>query len=193
MATPDFAWTPDAPPLTRLDAAKRAFKLFVAGGDGPGGTHFDGRPADQIGLVTFAAVPQTACPLTLNHSVLLAVLDEQQPRQGIDAGTNIGDALAEAEIRLDAAGHRRKVLLLLSDGEHNVTREGANAPLKPFASAQLAVLNWCDLLVYPKDRGGRKQLVRATLKMPDGWKVRLKSDIVNVVTCWSTFNSIVAL
>src|SRR5438105_11635087 len=113
MATPDFAWTPDAPPLTRLDAAKRAFKLFVAGGDGPGGTHFDGRPADQIGLVTFAAVPQTACPLTLNHSVLLAVLDEQQPRQGIDAGANIGDALAEAEIRLDAAGQRRKVLILL--------------------------------------------------------------------------------
>jgi Ca-activated chloride channel homolog len=150
MATPDFAWAPAAEPILRLDTAKRAFRLFVAGGEGPDGTHFDGRPADQVGLVTFAAVPLPACPLTLNHSVLLKVLDEQQPREGIDAGTNIGDAIAEGILRLDAAGRRRKVLILLSDGEHNVTREGPNAPLTPFAAAQLHL----GIPVYTIDCGG---------------------------------------
>lgn len=152
MATPDFAWAAGAPPVSRLDAAKRAFRLFVAGGDGPDGTHFDGRPADQVGLVTFAAVPTPACPLTLNHSVLLRVLDEQQPREGVDAGTNVGDALAEGVIRLEAAGPRRKVLVLLSDGEHNVTREGPNAPLKPFEAAHLA--EGLGIPVYTIDCGG---------------------------------------
>src|SRR5438067_4916170 len=70
MATPDVVWNPHAPPVSRLDAARRAFRLFVAGGDAPDGTHFDPRPADEIGLVAFAVVPETACPLTLNHSVL---------------------------------------------------------------------------------------------------------------------------
>ncbi len=54
-------------------------------------------------------------PLTHNHSVLMTVLDALRPKAGIDAGTNVGDALAEGLIRLDAAGPRRKVLILLSD------------------------------------------------------------------------------
>lgn len=152
MATPDFVWAADAPPVSRLEAAKRAFRLFAAGGDGPDGTHFDGRPADQIGLVTFAAVPTPACPLTLNHSVLLKILDGQQPREGIDAGTNVGDAIAEGLLRLEAAGRWRKVLILLSDGEHNVAREGPNAPLKPLAAARLA--ESLGVPVYTIDCGG---------------------------------------
>src|SRR5947209_2220451 len=71
MGTADVDWTPGSPKVARLEAARRAFKLFVAGGDAPDGTHFEPRPADQIGLVTLAKVPQTACPLTLNHSVLI--------------------------------------------------------------------------------------------------------------------------
>jgi Ca-activated chloride channel homolog len=102
--------------------------------------------------VTFAAVPQTACPLTLNHSVLLSVLDGQKPRDGIDAGTNVGDALAEGLIRLDAAKGRRKVLILLSDGEHNVSRDGPDAPLKPLQTAQLAAN--LKVPVYAIDCGG---------------------------------------
>lgn len=135
MAEPDFA-TPGAPPVTRLAAAKQAFRLFVAGGTAPDGAAFDGRPNDQIALVTFAAVPHTTCPLTLNHSVLLKVLDEQKPLNGINAGTNIGDALAEAAIRLLAAGERPKVIVLLSDGEHNKTEGGA---LTPTQTADLAM------------------------------------------------------
>ena len=138
--------------MTRLDAAKQAFRLFVAGGDAADGTHFEGRPRDQVALVTFAAVPRTEAPLTHNHSVLLTVLDAQQAKAGIDAGTNVGDALAEALIRLEAAGPRRKVLILLSDGEHNVVLEGPNAPLKPRQAAQLAAN--LGVPIYAVDCGG---------------------------------------
>ncbi len=143
MATPDFplAGQPDA---TRLDAARQAFRQFVEGGPG-----FPGRPDDAIGLVTFAALPRTVCPLTLNHSVLLKLLDLERPRVGPDAGTNVGDALAEAIARLDGDDGRRKVVVLLSDGEHNATADGA---LKPRQAAQLA--KSLGVPVYAIDCGG---------------------------------------
>lgn len=141
--------TTDGKPLTRLTAAKQAFRLFVAGGTAPDGVSFDGRPNDQIALVTFAVVPHTTCPLTLNHSVLLRVMDEQKPLDGINAGTNIGDALAEAAIRLLAAGDRPKVIVLLSDGEHN-KEEGA--ALLPTQTARL--LELLQVPVYAIDCGG---------------------------------------
>ena len=141
MATPDFAADPKIPGVSRLDAAQRAFREFV-----------QKRPNDQIGLVTFAATPQPTCPLTLNHSVLLKILDEQKPREGLDAGTNIGDAIGESLIRLEAAGSRRKVLVLLSDGEHNVAFDRPDGPLKPRQSAQLAAN--LQVPIYTIDCGG---------------------------------------
>jgi Ca-activated chloride channel family protein len=134
MSRADYP-TANAGTVSRLAAAKQAFRLFVAGGAAPDGVTFDGRPNDQIALITFAAVPYTTCPLTLNHSVLLKVLDEQKSLDGIHAGTNVGDALAEAAIRLEAAGDRPKVILLLSDGEHNRTGNGV---LTPTQTADLA-------------------------------------------------------
>jgi Ca-activated chloride channel family protein len=152
MNTPDF--DPDAtPPVTRLDAAKAAVRQFVSGGD-TGGVRFDGRPNDQIGLVTFAAVADTACPLTLNHPVLLTVLDEQRAKSGIDAGTNVGDALGEGLVRMNqldkANDKRRRVLVLLSDGEHNVVGEDK---LRPLQAAQLAA-KLGGIPIYTIDCGG---------------------------------------
>ena len=162
MGTEDVAWNLNSPPVSRLDAARRALKLFLAGGDAPDGTNFKPRPGDSVGLVVFAAVPQTACPLTLNHSVFFKVVDGLQPRGGVDAGTNIGDSLAEAIIRLDAVDNPKKarVLILLSDGEHNVFKEdvpdakkpGIDRTLKPREAAQLAAnLN---VKIYTIDAGG---------------------------------------
>ena len=151
MATPDFDTTA-MPPTSRLDAAKQTFTLFVKGGSGESGT-FDGRGNDQIGLVTFAAVPETACPLTPNHSVLLKVVEGLQPKVGLDAGTNIGDALGLGLAGFDAMAKngdtRRKVLILLSDGEHN--REGENI-LRPLQAAQLA--EKLGVKIYTIDCGG---------------------------------------
>ena len=53
MAEPDFDWA--GLTITRLDAVKRVFRLFVAGGDADNNTHFEGRPHDLVGLVTFAS------------------------------------------------------------------------------------------------------------------------------------------
>lgn len=118
MATRDFDW--QGRPVSRLEAVKNVFRLFVEGGDALGG-RLEGRPTDLIGLVAFGTRPDTACPLTLSHSALLRLMDEQQPRSVPgESETNISDAIALGLHRLKSAGPRRKVLILLSDGEHNV-------------------------------------------------------------------------
>lgn len=162
METDDVMWAAGQPPVSRLEAARRAFKLFVGGGEAPDGTAFDPRPGDSVGVVAFAAVPQTVCPLTLNHSVLFKVVDDLKSKAGPDAGTNIGDALAEGVERLDAVKSRNKakVLILLSDGEHNIMKEdtpgakraGIDRTMKPREAAQLAYN--LGIRVYTIDAGG---------------------------------------
>ena len=148
------AWAAGEPAITRLQAAQRAFKLFVFGGEAPDGSKFEPRPSDQIGLVTFAAIPEVACPLTMNHSsVLLQKMEELKPKGGPDAGTNVGDAIALATIHLDSTtGAKRKIIILLSDGEHVQSKEGKDAEHQPRAAAQLAAnLKYA---IYTIDAGG---------------------------------------
>ncbi len=147
----EVPWAAGEPPVTRLQAVQKAFKLFVFGGDAPDGTKFEPRPSDQIGLVTFAANPEVACPLTLNHtSVLLKKVDELKPKGGIDAGTNIGDAIAAALIHLEATtGAKRKILIVLSDGEHTQSNDETHTPRK---AAQLAAS--LKYPIYTIDAGG---------------------------------------
>lgn len=146
-----FGGPDDPDPTTRLDAAKNAFRLFVAGGDGDG-IAFSGRPSDQLGLVTFANVVWPECPLTLEHDALIAVLEQQKVKEGTEAGTNIGDAIAEAVIRLVGSSARKKVLVLLSDGEQTREGNGVNSPLKPRQAAQLAAN--LKMRIYAIDAGG---------------------------------------
>lgn len=113
--------------ISRLEAVKHAVQLFVVGGD----HGLKGRPADKIGIITFARDPDVACPLTLDHSAVLEALDRIQLAPPI--GTNIGDALAWALDRLRQDPAKQKVIILLSDGSHNV-KEG----LPPLEAAQLA-------------------------------------------------------
>lgn len=131
MAERDFDWRGDR--ITRLEAAKRAFRLFVAGGDAAG-TRLPGRGGDQIGLVAFAVHPEDTCPLTLSHDALVELLAAEEPRGLPDTATNIGDALTWGLTKLEPAGDRRKVLVLLSDGEHNVPPPA----LTPRQAGQLA-------------------------------------------------------
>ena len=129
MANRDFLW--DGQPITRLEAVKKAFRLLVEGD----GDKLEGRPQDLISLVTYATRPDTACPLTLDHAALLKILDAQEPRTvTTEATTNSGDAIAWALHGLRKATGKRKVMILLTDGEHNV---GPPA-LLPTQAAQLA-------------------------------------------------------
>ena len=58
----------------------------------------------------------------------------EEPRSLPDTATNIGDALTWGVTKLEPAGNRRKVLVLLSDGEHNVPPPA----LTPRQTGQLA-------------------------------------------------------
>ncbi|MFL5244196.1 MAG: vWA domain-containing protein [Gemmataceae bacterium] len=148
MAERDFDWQGE--PISRLEAVKRAFRLFVEGGDGPDGKQFEGRPTDQIALVTFATRPDCPCPLTLSHSVLLKLLEKVEPAKiPGEMETNISDALTLGLHRLQSAGSRRKVMVLLSDGEHNVPN--TQSEWTPRQAAQVA-LN-LDVAVYTIDAG----------------------------------------
>jgi Ca-activated chloride channel family protein len=156
MAERDFDWRGES--ISRLDAVKKVFHLFVSGGAGPEGTGdgtdlsgFQGRPTDLIGLVTFATRPDTACPLTLSHSVLLRVLEAGEPRRiPGESETNLSDAIALGLHRLQSAGPRRRVMVLLSDGEHNVPE-----PLSGWTPRQAAqVANGLHVPIYTIDAGG---------------------------------------
>lgn len=113
--------------VSRLEAVKHAVRLFVRG-DGGGLT---GRPSDRIGLITFARDPDVVCPLTLDHAALLEALEEITLSPPV--GTNIGDGLAWALDRLRQDPTRQRVVILLSDGSHNV-QDG----LHPREAARLA-------------------------------------------------------
>jgi Ca-activated chloride channel family protein len=133
MAEEDLHWQGEA--ISRLEAVKKVFRLLVAGGEDGQGHSFPGRSNDQIALTVFATRPDTICPLTLSHSVLLQLLDSQQPRTSpTEARTNIGDALAWSLDRLPASGPGEKILVLFTDGEHNVPAPA----LTPRQAAQLA-------------------------------------------------------
>jgi Ca-activated chloride channel family protein len=155
MAEPDFRW--DGQPISRLQAVQRAFRLFVEGGStdeaagGSSAAHFDGRPTDLIGLVTFGTHPECDCPLTLSHNALLTILDGQVPRHVPgESETNLSDAIALALERLRSAGPRRKVLVLLSDGEHNVARP--ESEWSPRQAAHVAA--GLGVPIYTIDAGG---------------------------------------
>lgn len=132
MATPDFDL--DGVKVARLTGVQNVFRLLVSGGT-VSGLEFPGRPNDLIGLVTFATRPDTACPPTLDHAALLAILDRQKPKTVVgESTTNPGDALAWALAALQNAPTRRKAIVFLTDGESNVPAPA----LTPLQAATIA-------------------------------------------------------
>lgn len=117
--------------LNRLEVVKRVFDEFVQGN----GNDLDGRPADLIGLITFAGYADTIAPLTLGHDALSRLVKEVKLVQlESEDGTAIGDAIALAAARLKTAeeAQRRvnaeignnyeiksKIIILLTDGQSN--------------------------------------------------------------------------
>jgi Ca-activated chloride channel family protein len=83
--------------------------------------------------------------------VLLRLLDAEQPR-GIpgESETNVSDAVTLGLHRLESAGPRRKVLVLLTDGEHNVPQPRSD--WTPRQAAQVAVS--LGVPIYAIDAGG---------------------------------------
>ena len=106
---------------SRLDVVRRVSEEFIFGN----GADLKGRPADMVGLISFAVFPSTLCPLTLAHEHLRSVLYTVQVADGIENGTAIGDAIALAAARFETAEKtaggqfKSKAIVLLTDGENN--------------------------------------------------------------------------
>ncbi len=110
----------DFPPGDRLEAAKDVAREFI-----------EGRPGDRIGLVVFASNSYTQCPLTIDHEVLLRLLDDVQIGD-IKDGTAIGMAIGNALNRLKDIPGESRVVALLTDGMNNT------GVLDPLTAASLA-------------------------------------------------------
>ena len=104
---------------TRLDVVKETFVRFV-----------EQRPGDLIGLITFGGYASSLVPLTLDHQALEHSLRGVTiPQEAYDANgqilnaeelnTAIGDALATACARLENAGVKSRIIVLLTDGVSN--------------------------------------------------------------------------
>lgn len=108
--------------LSRFAIASGVLKDFIAK-----------RPNDRIGLISFSGVPYLTSPLTLNHDWLNENLARLHIGIISDLGTAIGDAVAVAAQRLQAAPNSKsRVMILLTDGDNNMGK------VDPLPAAQLA-------------------------------------------------------
>ncbi|HSR50468.1 MAG TPA: VWA domain-containing protein [Acidobacteriota bacterium] len=122
MLVLDFSSSMLAEDLTpnRVEAAKQVAANFV-----------EGRRNDRVGLVVFAGVAYTQCPLTLDYAVLKKLLEEMEVGI-IEDGTAIGMGLATAVKRLRNSEAESKVAILLTDGRNN------RGEIDPLTAAQMA-------------------------------------------------------
>jgi Ca-activated chloride channel family protein len=112
--------TEDFRPKNRLHAAKEVVAEFI-----------QSRPHDRLGMVVFAARAITKCPLTLDHDILLTLLDDVEIGS-IEDGTAIGTALATSVNRLKDSEARSRIIILLTDGVNN------RGEIDPLTAAELA-------------------------------------------------------
>lgn len=96
----------------RVEAARNVALEFI-----------NGRPNDNIGLTIFAAEAYTQCPMTVDHAVLLNLLNgidcNMVERGLLEDGTAIGMGIANAISRLKDSKAKSKVIILLTDGTNN--------------------------------------------------------------------------
>jgi len=125
----------DFKPRDRLHVAKQVTKKFI-----------EGRIGDRIGLVLFAGKAVTQCPLTVDHEVVVQLVDQAQTGM-LGDGTAIGMALASAANRLRDATGESRVIVLLTDGANNTGK------IDPVTAARLA--GSLDMKVYAVGAGKR--------------------------------------
>ena len=105
-----------------------------------------GRPDDLVGLVTFARYADSVAPLTLDHTNLVAILDDVTIVTDQDEdGTAVGEGLALAVERLRRHKAKSKVIVLLTDGVSNT------GDISPSQAADLAAAH--NIKVYAVGAG----------------------------------------
>lgn len=107
----------------RLETVKSVISEFVAK-----------RVNDRIGLVAFAGLAYTVCPLTTDYTWLDSNL-ERIDLGLIEDGTAIGSAIASSVIRLKSSDAKSKIIILLTDGINNA------GDIDPVSAAKAAKTN----------------------------------------------------
>jgi Ca-activated chloride channel family protein len=92
----------------RIEAAKKTAIKFI-----------ENRVNDRIGLVVFSGESFTQCPITIDHSILISLINKIKSGM-IEDGTAIGMGLATAISRLKDSKSKSKVIILLTDGINNM-------------------------------------------------------------------------
>jgi Ca-activated chloride channel family protein len=105
---------------SRLEKAKHEIGNFI-----------DQLQGDRIGLLAFAGVPFTQCPLTLDYGAAKLFLDVINTDLIPQPGTAIGDAIRLSLKSFNQKERKYKVLVLITDGEDHDTE-----PLKAAEDAE---------------------------------------------------------
>ena len=99
--------TIDGKPAPRIDVVKKVAAEFVAK-----------RPTDRLGTVVFGETAFLQCPLTLDHSMLVNLMNEIQVGIAGDS-TAIGDGIGVSVNHMKGLKAKSKVIILLTDGQNN--------------------------------------------------------------------------
>jgi Ca-activated chloride channel family protein len=92
------------------------------------------RPDDRIGAVVFSGKPYLLSPITINRDWVSKGVDRMHIGIIREAGTAIGDGVAMGLDRMkNLKGKNSKVLILLTDGDDNMSKA-----ILPVPSAELA-------------------------------------------------------
>lgn len=140
----------DFKPSDRISVAKQVVADFVSKDTG-----------DRIGVVAFASKSFTRCPLTLDHGVLISLVQSIDVGM-IEDGTAIGLALANCVARLENSDAKSKIIILLTDGINN------RGEIDPLTGASLAKA--AGIRVYTIGVG-KKGGAPVPVITPDGRKV----------------------
>jgi Ca-activated chloride channel family protein len=143
----------------RLSVAKQCLDRFI-----------EGRPSDRIGLVSFATLAATRCPLTLDHDMLRDFVGSIEFAPSGEDQTAIGMGLGTALNRLRSSKAKSKVVVLLTDGRNNAGQVG------PEAAAEAA--RSLGIKLYTIGVGSRGP-VPCLVDTPDGGRtyVRVEADL----------------
>lgn len=132
----------------RLEAAKNVAAEFI-----------NGRPNDNIGLVSFSGESFTQCPLTVDHAVLLNLFRDIKSGM-IEDGTAIGLGIATAVNRIKDGQAKSKVIILLTDGSNNA------GEIAPVTAAEIAKAY--GIRIYTIGVGTTDEMAPYPMQYPNG-------------------------
>ncbi len=101
------------------------------------------RPDDRLGAVVFSGKPYLLSPLTINKIWVEKGIDRMHIGSIQETGTAIGEGLAMAVDRMkNIKGRRSKVIILLTDGDDNMSKDILPVPAAELAAA-LGIRLYC--------------------------------------------------